>query len=72
MLKNETIDFLEKQKEKKDVSLNRIIKSFEINVDDIPPGGEIRPFRIVGDNGSMFNMEIYDADGNYYNFTTRV
>ena len=69
LLKNETIEYLEEQKTKQ-LTPTKTIKRFEINIDDLPPNGEIRQFEIIGDNGAMFSMEVYDADGNYYNFNT--
>ena len=49
----------------------KIIRNLEINLDDISPDGEVRYFKITGDRGAMFDMEIFDADGNYYNFATQ-
>lgn len=73
LLKTETIEVLEKQKDKKveKLILNKTIKKLDINIDDILPNGEIRSFKIIGDSGAMFWMEVYDADGNYYNFSTQ-
>ena len=49
----------------------KIIRSFNINTNDIPSSGTTRKFEISGDNGALFSMEVFDGDGNYYNFLTR-
>ena len=54
---------------KKLVVTEKVIEEFSINTGDLKAGGEVRPFEIIGEEGAMFTMEVYDADGNYYNFS---
>ena len=50
---------------------NKVIKSFDLDLCDIPAKGETRPFSITGDDGAEFKLEIKDKDtGKYYNFVT--
>ena len=49
----------------------KVIKDFRVNLNNIGAGTNLIPFSIVGDNGSVFSLEIKNAAGNYYNFSTR-
>jgi hypothetical protein len=50
---------------------SKIIKSFNLDLSDIPAAGESRAFSIVGDPGSEFKLVIKDnTTGYYYNFVT--
>jgi len=46
------------------------IKSFDINLKDLPASGEQRNFSIIGDTGCIFSLEVINEDGHYYNFDT--
>ena len=50
----------------------KIITNFKINTDSIAAGGERRPFSVVGNRAAVFNMQIINNHGHYYNFTTEV
>ena len=50
----------------------RIIRNFKIDTDSIAGGGEKRAFSIVGTKNAVFNMQIINNHGHYYNFTTGV
>ena len=51
---------------------NVVIKSFDIDLSNLPASGEERVFNIFGDKGSEFILEVKDATtGNYYNFKTK-
>ena len=51
---------------------NMVIKSFDIDLSNLPASGEERVFNISGDKGSEFILEVKDATtGNYYNFQTK-
>ena len=49
----------------------KTIRSFDIKTSDIPAGGTTRAFKISGDKGALFSMEVFDNDGNYYNFMSK-
>ena len=48
--------------------LERTISGLILDTSDLPAGGEIRSFEVLGDDGAMFGLEVYDDDGNYYDF----
>ena len=48
----------------------KIIKNFEINTLDLEPTASTRRFRIFGDDGAAFKLEITNEDTHYYNFYT--
>lgn len=51
---------------------DKIIKSFNLDLSDIPAAGESRAFSIIGDPGSEFKLVIKDnTTGYYYNFVTK-
>jgi len=52
----------------------KIIKSFNINYNDIKAAGETRRFTITGDDGAVFSLEITNEDSpkKYYNFKTNL
>lgn len=49
----------------------KVIKSFNLNTNNIRGAGENRGFTILGDNGALFSFEIKDGS-NYYNFQTNL
>ena len=51
----------------------KIIKDFIINTKDIPAGGEVRNFKIIGDKNAVFTLQITNEDSPaaYYNFETQ-
>ena len=52
----------------------KIIKSFSIrnnNYKPIAAGGETRRFYITGEKNAVFDIEILNEDGYYYNFSTK-
>tara|TARA_R110002012_G_scaffold10514_6_gene48027 strand:+ start:808 stop:2589 length:1782 start_codon:yes stop_codon:yes gene_type:complete len=51
--------------------IDKKIRNININTKDVSYLGEVKPFTITGDSGAIFSLEVYDADGNYFNFTTR-
>ena len=50
--------------------MDKIIKQFIINLNDLPFRLTKRKFTIIGDVNSEFILEIKNEDGYYYNFTT--
>ena len=75
-IKNESLNlYNEKIAQKvstgKKEQLTKVISFFDIDTGDIDPNGENRSFLIRGDDGAMFSMELFDADNNYYNFSTQ-
>ena len=51
--------------------IEKKINGFNIDTSDINYQGETKSFSIIGDSGAVFSLEIFDNDGNYYNFTTK-
>jgi len=50
---------------------SRIIKNFDIDLSDLPQASQKRTFKLTGDEGCEFILEVKDnATGNYYNFIT--
>ena len=50
--------------------IERKIISFNFETRDVLNEGEIRRFSVIGDEGAVFSLEIYDNTGKYYNFYT--
>lgn len=51
----------------------KVIRSFDLDLSDLPATSERRGFTISGDKGSEFKLEIKDnTTGYYYNFVTNV
>ena len=49
--------------------LYKVIYGLNIDLSDLNTDGETREFHIVGDEGAMFNLQVYEeVDGKYYNF----
>jgi len=49
----------------------KVIRSFDLDLSDLPATSERRGFVISGDKGAEFKLEIKDKDtGKYYNFVT--
>tara|TARA_R110002074_G_scaffold220689_1_gene391213 strand:- start:61 stop:1734 length:1674 start_codon:yes stop_codon:yes gene_type:complete len=48
------------------------ITKFNLNTGNIPQGGEVRKFSVIGDEYAVFSLEILNEDGDYYNFTSQV
>ncbi len=49
----------------------KVIRSFDLDLSDLPATSERRSFSILGDNGSQFKLTIKDnTTGYYYNFVT--
>ena len=48
----------------------KIIKSFNLDLSDLPAAAERRDFTISGTSGAMFSLEIKNEDPKYYNFAT--
>ena len=52
---------------------SKIIKSFNLDLSDIPAAGESRAFSITGDQGAELKLDIRDnTTGYYYNFVTNL
>ncbi len=52
---------------------SKIIKSFNLDLSDIPAAGESRAFSITGDPGAELRLDIRDnTTGYYYNFVTNL
>ena len=51
--------------------IEKVIRKFVIDTSELSPDGGLRKFTIEGDNDAVFSMEVYDDDGNYYNFFTK-
>ena len=49
---------------------SKIIKSFDLDLSDIPAAGESRAFSIIGDLNAEFRLEIRRNGSDYYNFIT--
>ena len=72
---NEDVDSLNKNRpfveiEKEEI-LEKTISKFIIDTSELDPNGGVRDFSIEGDDGAIFSLEVYDDDGNYYNFLTK-
>ena len=50
--------------------MTKILKSFDLDFSDLPATATSRRVVITGDNEAEFYLEITNAAGNYYNFTT--
>lgn len=50
--------------------MTKVIKSFNLDLSDLPATRTVREFTVLGDNDSMFSLEIKNEDGYYYNFKT--
>ena len=51
----------------------KVIRSFDLDLSDLPATSERRRFNISGDIGAEFKLEIKDKDtGKYYNFVTNL
>ena len=51
-------------------SVSKFIKSFNLDLSDLPAAVSSRDFMIRGTNGAVFSLEIKNEDNYYYNFTT--
>tara|TARA_R100001594_G_scaffold62687_1_gene97064 strand:- start:373 stop:2397 length:2025 start_codon:yes stop_codon:yes gene_type:complete len=49
----------------------KIIRSFNLDLSDLPASQEGRSFDIIGSKGSEFILEIKNEDNYYYNFSTK-
>ena len=54
------------------MATSKVIKSFDLDLSDLPASAETRNFTIVGDKDVEFILEIKNEDNYYYNFTTNV
>ena len=52
------------------LATSKVIKSFDLDLSDLPASVETRNFTIVGDKDAEFILEIKNEDSYYYNFTT--
>ena len=50
--------------------IEKTISNINIDTKDINYLGESRSFRIIGEQGSFFSLEIYDDSNNYYDFVS--
>ena len=50
---------------------NKIIQGIDISLETIAKSGENRVFRINGDKGSSFMLQVTRSDGQFYDFKTR-
>ena len=48
----------------------KIIKNFNMNLGSMAASSNKRSFSVTGDNGAIFSLEIKNAAGSYYNFST--
>jgi hypothetical protein len=46
----------------------KIIQNFRIDLSSIAATGATREFKVVGDDGAIFSLEVKNEDGHYYNF----
>lgn len=54
-----------------DTNLNtKVVTNIDLDLSDIPAGGETRAFNVIGTANAEFDLEIKNKSGNYYNFTT--
>ena len=51
---------------------NKVIKSFNLDLSDLPAESETRNFTITGNKDAEFILEIKNEDNYYYNFTTNL
>ena len=49
----------------------KIIKNFNIDLSSVATGGVTRQFKISGDSGAIFSLEVKNEDEYYYNFKTK-
>jgi hypothetical protein len=47
---------------------DKVIRSFDLDLSDVPTAGETRYFSIKGDSGAQFRLEIKNEDAYYYDF----
>lgn len=50
----------------------KLIRSFNIPAEDISASTNIRQYRVGGDNGAIFSLQIKNSSGQYYNFATQL
>ena len=50
----------------------KVIRSFSLDLSDLPAASETRSFSISGSNGAVFSLEVKNEDNYYYNFTTNL
>ena len=48
----------------------KVIKDFKIDFSSVPTVGATRAFRVEGDNGAIFSIQVKSPLGTYYDFTT--
>lgn len=48
----------------------KVIKDFKIDFSSVPTVGATRTFRVEGDSGSIFSIQVKSPLGTYYDFTT--
>ena len=49
----------------------KLIRSFDLDLSNLPASGIRRSFSVRGDNNAVFSLEIKNEDNHYYNFSTR-
>ena len=50
----------------------KVIKSIDIDFTPLPAAGKTLPFKIIGDEGATFTLEVKNEDNKYYNFDSKV
>jgi len=50
----------------------KVIRSFSLDLSDLPAASETRTFSISGTNQAVFSLEVKNEDNYYYNFTTNL
>ena len=50
----------------------KLIRNFEINSSSLPASGAVRNFKVEGDDGAVFSLQVKTSVGRIYNFSTKV
>ena len=50
----------------------KLITGFQIDTNDLSALEQARSFKITGDEGAAFNMQVKTSDGRYYNWATKL
>ena len=50
----------------------KLIRNFEINSSSLPASGAVRNFKVEGDDGAVFSLQVKTSAGRTYNFSTKV
>ena len=50
----------------------KLIKGFEINTNDLSALRESRSFKVKGDKGAVFSLQVKTSIGKFYNFKSKL